>query len=213
MSYRKRLAAIDQSRSLMKPARARLILLTGQSSFASSRLSPAQADFLKSVTLPGVEPVMIGFPYHAEFDCSAPSFGLAAASIRNALQFSWSLFSPAYRCTVARVLQGVLRNTGESLYIITGSCGLQILASAWPILNIPENLRVRVVAVGPALLDARTLPVEAITTVQGHRDLCSRLLYRWRPEARCDSDHLGYWSSREVRDVVRQLLRDAKDVS
>jgi hypothetical protein len=208
MSYRTRLAALDQSLSLVEPAPSRLILLTGQSSFRSSRLSPAQVDFLNAVAPPGVEPLPNGFPYHANFDCAAPPPGLLAASVRNALQLCWSLFSPAYRRSVAHVLQTVFRNTGESLYIVTGSCGLQILASAWSMLMVPNGLRLRVVALGPALLRAGALPVDRIPALQGRRDFWSRLLYRGRLEARCNSGHMDYWSSPDARELVARLLRD-----
>src|SRR5579883_189944 len=160
MSYRTRLASLDERLSLIEPAPSRLILLTGQSSFQSSRFSPAQAEFLNSVAPPAVELLGNGFPYHANFDCASPPPGLVAASVRNAMQVCWSLFSPAYRRSVAGVLQTVMRNTADSLYIVTGSCGLQILASAWPMLVVPDSLRVRVVAMGPALLRAGALRSE-----------------------------------------------------
>lgn len=207
MSYRTRLAALDQSLSLIKPAPSRLILLTGQSSFRSSRLSPEQVDFLSSVAPPRVEPLQNGFPYHGHFDCPAPPPGLLAASVRNALQVCWSLFSPEYRRAVAHVLQTVFRNTSDTLYIITGSCGLQILASAWPMLSVPNGLDVRVVALGPALLHAGALPVDRIAALQGRRDFCSRLLYRGRLAAQCDSGHMDYWTSPDTRELVASLLR------
>jgi hypothetical protein len=210
MSYRTRLAALDESLSLVKPAPSRLILLTGQSSFRSSRLLPAQVEFLNCVAPPHVEPLPKGFPYHASFECAAPPPGLLAASVRNALQVCWSLFSPAYRRSVAGLLQTVFRHTSESLYIVTGSCGLQILASAWPMLTVPDSLQLRVVALGPVLLRAGALPVDWIFALQGRRDLWSRLLYRGRLEARCDSGHLDYWSSPDARELVARLLCDGR---
>jgi hypothetical protein len=213
MSYRSRLAALDESLTLVKPAPSRLILLTGQSSFRSSRLTPEQVEFLQAVAPPGVEPLLNGFPYHADFDRAAPTPGLPAASIRNALQVCWCLFSPAYRRSVARVLQTVIRNTGESLYIVTGSCGLQMLASAWPMLTVPQSLRLRVVALGPALLRAGALPVERIAAVQGRRDPWSRLLYRGRVAGHCHSGHMDYWSDPDARELVTRLLRDGDEAS
>lgn len=207
MSYRARLAALDERRSLVKPAASRLILLTGQSSFRSSRLSPAQVEFLHAVAPPRVELLANGFPYHAGFDGAAGTPGLLAASMRNALQVGWCLLSPAYRRSVAEVLSTVLRNTREALYIVTGSCGLQILASAWPLLTVPDGLRVRVVAVGPALVRAGALPIDRVAVVQGRRDVWSRLLYRGRPETRCESGHLDYWTSPDARRAVADLLR------
>jgi hypothetical protein len=207
MGYRTRLNGLDDKLSLVTPAASRLILLTGQSSFRSSRLSSAQVNFLNFVAPPHAEILPTGFPYHADFDCLAPPPGLLAASIRNALQVYWSIFSPAYQRSVARVLQTLFTNTRESLYIVTGSCGLQLLASAWPMLTVPTRLRLRVVALGPALFRPGTVPVDRITAIQGKRDFWSRLLYRGRVEARCPGGHLEYWSSPDTRELVAQLLR------
>ena len=206
MSYRTRLAGLDENLSLVKPAASRLVLLTGQSSFRSSRLSPAQVEFLNSVAPPGVQPLPNGFPFHSNFDGAAPAPCLLAASLRNALQVCWSLFSPVYRRSVANVLQTLFRNTSECLYIVTGSCGLQILASAWPMLIVPDSLRLCVVALGPALIRPGALPADRIHALQGRRDLWSRLLYRGRLEARCNSGHMDYWSSPDARELVTRLL-------
>jgi hypothetical protein len=210
MSYRTRLAALDENLSLIKPAPSRLILLTGQSSFRSSRLSPAQLDFLKCVAPPGAEALFTGFPYHAEFDRAASPPVLPAASVRNALQVGWSLFSPGYRHSVAGVLQSVVLNTRQSLFIVTGSCGLQILASAWPHLVVPDSLQVGVVALGPALLRAGTFPVDRIVALQGQSDFWSRLLYRGPLAARCRSGHMDYWSAPETRELVAQFLSEGR---
>lgn len=203
MSYRKRLAGLDERGSLVDSVPSRVILLTGQSSFVSSRLSPQQAAFLTAVAS---EPLLMGFPYHADFDHAYLETGVIAASIRNAMQFCWSLFSPRYRSAVARVLQEVIFKTSELLCIVTGSCGLQILASAWPLLKIPSKLQVRVVAVGPVMVGGA---VPGLHVVQGRRDIWSRLLYRGNVSARCRCGHLDYWNSREVRDIVSRLLRCA----
>jgi len=213
MSYRSRLAALNHSLSLAKPSRARIILLTGQSSFVSSRLTPAQVDFLQSIAPPSVEPLLMGFPYHSEFDCPAPAAGLVAASARNGLQFWWSVLSPVYRRSVACALHTVLRNTAESLYIVTGSCGLQILASAWPLLTVPDGLRLRVVAVGPAMLRAGSFPANRIRVLRGSRDFWCRLFYRGRLDAYCNSGHMDYWESPDVRRLVARLLREDTEAS
>lgn len=201
MSYRARLRNLDYSRTLATPTTSRLVLLTGQSAFATSRLTPAQTEFLTEVAPPHAEVLKIGFPFHPDFDIDAGTPGIVAASMRNTLQVFWSRYSSTYRETVARALQPLFTNTGDSLYILTGSCGLQLLASAWPLLEKAKTLSICVIAIGPA---GPAMP-NAIA-VQGKKDLWSKLLYRGPVTARCNTGHLDYWDSTEVRRIVTELL-------
>jgi hypothetical protein len=210
MSYLSRLHQLDYRRSLAaEPAPARVVLLTGQSSFRTSRLSEAQTDFLRMVAPPASEPLFAGFPFHPDFDRDAPEPNLLAASLRNGWQFAWSLWSPTFQQTVARALQPLFHSTHESLQIVTGSCGLQLLAGAWPRLTKRENLFVRIVALGPTLLRPYTLDTRTVFALQGRRDLLSRWCYRGGIAAYCDAGHLDYWQSAETRRRVAQLLRGA----
>jgi hypothetical protein len=206
MSYLARLNALDFSRSSARPAHSRIVLLTGQSSFRASRLSPAQADFLRAVAPPHAEPLLAAFPFHPDFDQPAASPGLPAASVRNGLQFLWCLTSPAFRRAVARALQPLFARTRDGLYLVTGSCGLQLLAAAWPELSIPAGLRITIVAIGPAMLRFFTLDPHLVSTIQGRSDFWSRLLYRGPISVRCFAGHLEYWESAETRGAVAGLL-------
>jgi len=201
MSYRTRLRNLDYSRTLATPTGRRLVLLTGQSAFATSRLTPAQIEFLTEVAPPHAEVLKIGFPFHPDFDIEAGTPGIVAASIRNTLQVLWSRYSSIYRETIAHALQPLFANTGDTLYILTGSCGLQLLASAWPFIDKPTTLSIRVVAIGPAGPTMRNA-----IAVQGRKDRWSKLLYRGPVTARCDTGHLDYWDSRDVRGIVKELL-------
>ena len=193
MSYWARIASLDYSRSLATPAARRVVLLTGQSSFQSSRLTADQRRLLRVVD---AEPVELGFPFHPDFDVDAPEPGIVEAALRNARQFQGSLRPQP---VIAQALQPVFANTGERLFVITGSCGLQLLNSAWQFLQRPAGLEVRIVALGPAAL-RNTLPA---ATIQGRRDLWSRLLFRGPISAYCDCGHLDYWGSEEVHKLVR----------
>lgn len=201
MGYRTRLRALDYRNSLAAaPARSRVVLLTGQSSFRSSRLMPVQVDFLKAVAPPDAEPLLAGFPFHPEFDRAAPDAALPLAAMRNSLQFFWSFTSASYRQTIADALRPLLRH---KLAIITGSCGLQMLAAASPLIPIDA----RIVALGPAMFRPFKLEMQRVRAVQGRRDVWSRLLYRGPIAAYCDADHLGYWQCSNTREVVARLLR------
>lgn len=204
MGYRARLRSLDFGSSLASSsARSRVVLLTGQSSFQSSRLLPVQVEFLKAVTPPTADALLTGFPFHPEFDRAAPDASLPAAAVRNSLQFAWSITSRSFRQIIADALRPLMRN---SLAIITGSCGLQMLAAAASIVPIDA----RIVALGPAMLRPFELDMERVHVVQGRRDFWSRLLYQGPVAAYCGAGHLGYWESREVRGIVGELLRSAK---
>lgn len=185
-------------------AESRLLLLTGQSSFASSALSPAQHSFLQSVSPAECSVTQSGFPYDADFAASAyQEAGLLAASWRNLRQVYWTLSSPNFVKTVAGRLQMAINTTPQRLILITGSCGLQLANAAWPLLRVPPALRVDVVALGPACFGPLQLPP---IVIQGRRDPWSRLLFRGHVDHICECGHLDYWESAEVRALVRSLL-------
>ena len=191
--------------AVLTPEESRVVLLTGQSSFTSSALSLAQLAFLESVAPEGCPAVDRGFPFDPAFD--GPGFadtGVVAASWRNARQVCWSLCSRNFQDAVARRLQMVIDATRRRLVIITGSCGLQLANTAWPRLRMPPNLRVDVIALGPACFGTPRLRAYV---VQGRWDAWSRLFYGNRVDHVCNCSHLDYWESQEVRVLVRGLLR------
>jgi hypothetical protein len=187
------------SAGALSPVAERIALLTGQSSFVSSALSPNQLSFLEAVAPEGCSILRTGLP----FDSALGEFreiGMVGASWRNARQVYWSICSPAFRKTVARRLQALLDSTSRRLILITGSCGLQLANSAWPLLRVPPDLQVDVTALGPACFGALQMPV---TVVQGRRDGWSRLFYRGRVDHHCECGHLDYWDSETVRALLR----------
>ncbi len=201
-AYIRRLATCSAT---LPPEESRIILLTGQSSFATSALSPAQRSFLQSVAPEGCAIVDRGFPFDPAF--GGPGFadtGIVEASWRNACQVYWSLYSRDFQQTVAKRLQMVMDATRRRLIIITGSCGLQLANTAWPFLRVPPGLRVEVVALGPACFGRLRLPAQV---VQGRRDGWSRAFYRDRVDRVCDCGHLEYWEAEEARLLVRGLLQ------
>ena len=95
MSYARRLASLAPERSLIHQADSRVVILTGQSSFTSSRLNAIQQCFLESVTPPGFEPMLSGFPYHADQLADRPEPSILSASWRNAAGARVRIRSPA----------------------------------------------------------------------------------------------------------------------
>ncbi len=181
--------------------------LTGQSAWRHSQLSPQQLGILEE--LAGYEVVRAGFPYNGRA-LSVPYTPepLLRASIRNASQFAASLASPAFSAEIARHLQPLIDAASRRLLLLCGSCGLQLLASALPRLDLPSRLRLGLVAVGPVCLTPaaffRGHPQLDLFVVQGSRDWISRLGSRAGADARPPVDHLGYTRHPEARRAIRQ---------
>jgi hypothetical protein len=195
LGYREKL---EQFRFAATPSRRRILLLTGQSSFRSSRLTESQSDLLRALgDQLAAEPLFLGFPFHSALDVPDREPPLTAAALRNTWQYLWSRTDRTFQRTIARALQPWLDATCERLFVLTGSCGLQMLCSAWP--ELRDAGRLRVVALGPACWRPN-LP--DLFTIQGRSDYWSRLLYRGPVSSYCAGGHLDYWNSLEVRDLA-----------
>jgi hypothetical protein len=202
-----RIRSADPSVSLVRSAGCRLVLLTGQSVPSNTSLSPEQRTFLAAVAPPGVEPLAHGFPFHPIYASGRyrrPS--LPAASLHNAHQFIAAAVSRDFRAIIALRLDELMQRTSDRLFLLTGSCGLQLLNAAWPALTAARRARIEVVALGPASLDAIRVPRAQLTTVQGARDAWSRWLFRGPVDHRVPCGHLDYWTLRETIELVRGLL-------
>ncbi len=207
LGYLRRLDALDPRASLLTPTRVSLLLLTGQSSFASASLRAEQSAFLRAVAPPRARVIEAGFPFHPALLADASTPGIVAASLRNFVQVLWSVGSVRYQAIVRRTLQQALDTAAEELLLVTGSSGLQMANRAWPALAMPEALRVRIVALGPACFGPLRLSPAQVTVVQGAGDGWSRLFFRGRIDAHAPCGHLDYWTSSTVRDQVAAAFR------
>ncbi len=203
MSYSRRLASLAPERSLIHQADSRVVILTGQSSFTSSRLSAMQQSFLEAITPPGFEAMPAGFPYHSDQLGARPEPSILSASWRNAAQTLWTATPTAFRMTVAQTLNTLLSRTGRRLILITGSCGLQLANSVWPELAKPAQLDIRIIALGPACFAPRSVPA---TVIQGSRDYWSKLFYHGTVHFHVPCGHLDYWTSPEVQALICESL-------
>ena len=183
--------------------------LTGQSAYGHSQLSPQQLAVLDELAGLGHEVVRAGFPYNGRaLAVPYTPEPLLRASLRNASQFAAALVSPAFSAELARHLQPLVDAASRRLLLLCGSCGLQLLASALPRLDLPSGLRIGLVAVGPVCLTPaaffRRHPQLDLFVVQGSRDWISRLGSRAGADARPPVDHLGYTRHPEARRAIRQ---------
>jgi hypothetical protein len=125
--------------------------------------------------------------------------------VRNAAQFLAARLDRRFQSELARHLQPLFDQTGQRLVLLCGSCGLELLAAAWPRLAMPAGLRVLAIALGPV---GRRLPsagaLVRLHVIQGAGDWISRLGCRGSPDLRVRAGHMSYLDHREVRaEVVR----------
>ncbi len=208
MRYAAQLAALPTAGGLVtEPVAHRAVLLTGQSSYRHSQLSPAQASLLQTTEAAGFSAVTAGFPYH-EATLRQPyrPEPLAAASARNAHQFAAALCSTAFRHQLGRHLQPLVDRTGHVLLVVAGSSGMHLWASALPRLMPRAGQQVVLLALGPVApagtlgrLEARGIRVHV---VQGRSDRVSRLGHRDRVDTRVAGGHLDYAADPAVHDAL-----------
>lgn len=190
------------------PETPRLVcLLTGQSSFTSSALPPDKRDFLAAIAPAGWAVLGEGFPWHRRLSPPGPVPGLLAASLRNARQWLWARHHQAYRQILGHIL-GRLLDGRERLLLVTGSCGIDLLAAGLATLPPPPAARIDLVALGPAGRMpppgwcARTL------ILQGRGDGWSRALWRGPVDHRPGCGHLDYYTDTETIDLVRRFAAE-----
>lgn len=182
--------------------------LTGQSSYRHSQLSAGQLDLLNSLTAAGYEAVRGGFPFNASAMVRPyrPE-PMLAASMRNSAQYLAARADRRFRSELARHLRPLFERTGRRLFLLCGSCGLELLAAASPLLRPRPGLEVLALALGPVghLPAAEGIRLHVI---QAEGDWISRLGWHRSPDTRVPGGHLDYLRQREVQ---AEVLRVAKD--
>ncbi len=204
--YRLRLAGLSEDGFLLPVASRRLCLLTGQSCLRSSLLPPDKLDFLAAVAPDGVEITRTGFPWHQQFAVPAPSPSLTRASLRNARQWVWARCDTVYLAALTAILGVLLDRTREKLFLVTGSCGIDLLSAILP--DLPPGPEIHVVALGPAGRSPRLDLLSSLLVMQGSRDGWSRYLWRGVVHFRPDCGHLDYYQNAEAIAMTRSFLAE-----
>lgn len=175
----------------------RVALLTGRSDPARTGLPEAQRAFLAAITPPGLTAIEDGYPWTGGLPEQAVPLPLAAW--RNARQWQAARRGTA-RAEVAPRLRAL---AGGPLALITGSCGLDLLACGWV-----EGACQLVIALGPVRPRRPLWPGVRLVTLIGRGDLLSLALHRPAPDISVPCGHMGYWTCPETRMAVATLLRD-----
>jgi hypothetical protein len=200
MQYLDYLEQLDPARSLLIPRESRALLWTGQSSWHNAGLFPDQTLLLK--TLFRDDALTSGFPFHQDCDKHQPS-PLWRASLRNARQSLWCLHNPRYQQILKQTLNNAFRNTNKRLTLLTASCGFEMLNAAFQQAPPPPSLKIQIIALGPTCLTEIMLP--SFTTMQGHKDIYSKLLYRGPVHHAPNCGHLDYARCPDTLQLLKQL--------
>lgn len=207
-AYPRRLATLDPAGFLLPRVAERLCLLTGQSDFATSALASDKLAFLTAVAPAGATITPVGFPWHMDF--AAPAEGavpIALASLRNARQWIWARRDTVYRDAVANVVGTLLARTEQRLLLVTGSCGVDLLADA--LARLPAGgPQIRAAIVGPAGRRPCEGRLAATLVVQGRRDGWSRALWRGAVDVRPDCGHLQYYMNGATRAAIAAFFAE-----
>ncbi len=176
----------------------KVVLLSGLADPATCALSPIQRRFLDAIGAPAESKVYWNFPYVPSTPPRThPPLWLA--SIRNYAQFLRAS-KPAYRDR-ARVHWRALLESTDSLVVITGSCGLEILNHC--VEDRDADRIAHVFALGPV---ARARPNAPHTIVQGTRDPITKLYFRRGDVALPGVGHMKYLEDSRALELVNTFL-------
>jgi hypothetical protein len=208
--------------------RCKIAIVTGLSDPSHCKLSVAQLAFLEamvaSVKLPRREQLQEGtmrsnFPFlsqaaqdaHVESD-SRPT--LVSASWNNAWQYIQSS-THTYRELSKPHWEAFFRSA-ERFYLITGSCGLQLVGEA--LRNMPDGPSVEILAIGPVASKRSVVYIQqssrvSITKVQGSLDWISQFFIRHDCCMIPRLGHLQYWTDRTTQEFAcNWLLRKTSEL-
>lgn len=175
--------------------RPRVALLTGRSDPVRTGLPLVQRDFLTAITPRHMDAVCDGYPWVGGLTEGAVPLPIAAW--RNAVQWRNARSGRVGEEVSARLLA----LGGGPLALVTGSCGLDLLAAGW----VPGVIQL-VIALGPVMARRPCWPGVRLVTVIGRRDFLSLGLHRARADISVPCHHMGYWACPSTRAAVAAIL-------
>ena len=176
----------------------KIAIVTGRSDPSSCSLSLEQLDVLKSLDAPDEFKVYCNFPFvRAHRVERVPN--IVRASISNGAQFLES-HTATYARRAKPHWQSLL-DSCDHLFLVTGSCGIQLVEAG--IAGAEPKCNVEVLAIGPVGWQRSQLRV---TTVQGDKDFISRRFYKKVDRVVPGVSHLDYWYNPIVKELIHQWL-------
>lgn len=176
----------------------KVAFLTGLSNPKSCSLHWVYQQFLANLDCPEAWKIYLNFPYIPNGEDEEKA-SLWQASVANARQFICAP-CPRYRTAAQGHLANVV-TSADALFLVVGSCGLEILNQAWT--EAIARHKLTIVALGPV---ARSRPHAACTLIQGTHDPISRLFFKDVDVVIQNVGHMDYVHSPRVFDLVNQSL-------
>lgn len=186
-----------------RPSPNKVAIITGLSDPRHCQLSIPQRQLLESLQLPEEWIVWRNFPF-VETSAAPQPIPLLRASLANGSQFLFSRWR-AYRRAAQPHWQALLDST-DDLYLITGSCGLQL--AHFGLVDSKLTANVKIIALGPVALTSVSLakvPVPVVT-LRGDRDYLSKFFYRNVDHTIAKASHMDYWYNTDTMERIQQWL-------
>ena len=177
----------------------KIAFLTGLSNPWSCELSAVQQTFMAALRFPEGWKVCRNFPWIAAGN-PATATPLWRASFHNGWQFL-AASTPLYR-RVAQPHWDALLRSADHVFIIAGSCGLQIincLLAGSP----PKKTRIDVLGFGPV---AWRRPRVRYRLVQNEGDAVSRCFFRKSEALLAGTGHMNYLDDERLTRIVEQWI-------
>lgn len=176
----------------------KVAIITGLSNPRSTELSPSQHEFLDALPVPETCKIRRHFPF-LPTPKSQREPNLVGASLNNTRQFVGSL-SRSFQIDAKPHWRALCEST-ERLFLITGSCGYQLIDSLEP----RDVSTVRVLALGPVRYGPSRFRA---TKILGRRDWIARWF-----TPNCDHTidglgHLDYWQHQTALEIATHWLLD-----
>lgn len=176
----------------------KVAIVTGLSNPWSAELSPDQQEFLRRLSIPNEFLLQTNFPFTHAIADREPN-GLVRASLANSIQFLSSLRARYRR--LAKPHWDGLFGSADRHFLITGSCGLQLI----PKLKVELSAGIEVLALGPV---CGRLPECKVTRVVGSKDVIARLFSRSAEHRIENLGHMDYWRDSRIRELASTWLTD-----
>ena len=176
----------------------KIAIVTGLSDPRCCELSPVQLQFLGEMPAPDAWKVRRNFPF-VQTDQTFRPVKIVSASFANVRQFAISHTS-GYRRQAAVHWKAILEST-DQLLLITGSCGAELLNTIATV--DVKKAKIEVLALGPVSMRR---PSQDVTTVQGSRDLVSKLFFPRVDHRVPSAGHMDYWYNDDVKEIARFWL-------
>lgn len=206
-NYKALLEKLDPADTVFSTVRRRAVILSGQSDFSHSELSKEQMRLLSLFNDLGYETTKTGFPFNKEHDfAGCKRSNLFKASLRNMLQFYYSITDEQYKKMLVRHLQPMCSGA-EKILIVCQSSGLNMLKAALPYLTIEEGTNITVLALGPVAWGRFQDPRMNVVVIKGYWDVVSRLCDRQKVNFWVSCHHLNYCRLAKLPKIIRGAIK------